>query len=74
MITTRTSDRLSSIANQLQAIATAVYQAGYRDECKELELAAFRTAAAANSMAEKIEAGVRAMMTDIVDERPGIND
>lgn len=64
MITTRTSDLLGGMAGKLQAIASAIYEAGYREEGRQLEGAAFHVATVAASIEGKIEAGARAMLSD----------
>ncbi len=64
MITTKTSDLLAQIAHRIQSISSAVYEAGYRDEARELEAAAYRLAVASVSIGAKISAGAQAMLSD----------
>jgi len=64
VITTKTSDLLWSMAHRIQAIASAIYEAGYRDEARELETAAYNLATTASSIERKIESGIRAMLAD----------
>lgn len=64
MITTKTSDLLISMAHRLQAIASAIYEAGYRDEARDIEVAAHKVAVSAVSIEGKIAAGARAMLRD----------
>lgn len=64
MITTKTSDLLADMAHRLQAISSAIYEAGYRDEARDLETAAHKVAMTAVSIDSKIANGARAMMRD----------
>lgn len=64
MITTKTSDLLEAMALKLQSIANAIYEAGYRDEAREIEVAAHRASIAARSIETKIANGAQAMLRD----------
>ena len=70
VITTKTSDLLMSMAHRLNAISSAIYEAGYRDEAREVQVAAHRAAIAAASIEEKLDSGARAMLRDDPDLSP----
>jgi hypothetical protein len=64
MITTKTVDLLANMAHRLNAISSAVYEQGWREEAREIEAAAYRLAMSAASIDVKIAAGAAAMLKD----------
>lgn len=64
MITTKTSDRLMHRANELIAIADAVHEAGFKEECAELSSIASKLATISASIEQKLAAYAQKAMND----------